>query len=71
MNFIQSSRSDESKPINLDHVVTFHKDRSGSTSMIAFETSSGKTIYWKYYGKKENRDLDYGQITKDLQEENS
>ena len=70
MNFIQSSRSDESKLINLDHVVAFYKDRAGSTSMIAFETSSGETIYWRYYGKRENRDLDYGQLIKELREGN-
>ena len=59
MNFIQSSRANASQPINLDHVVTFKKERSGSSKMIVFETSSGKTIYWQYPAGTTARDSDY------------
>ena len=63
MNFIQSKRADVSYPINLDHVVAIKKDKGyASTTEIIFDTSSGKSIIWKYYRNKTNRDLDYEQI---------
>ena len=71
MNFIQSSRADASQPINLDHVVTFKKERVGSAKMIVFEMSNGKMIYWKYPVGTTTRDSDYEQLTKELREGNS
>ena len=62
MNFIRSKRADVSYPINLEHVVAIKKDNAGSTTEIIFDTSSGKSIIWKYYRNKTNRDLDYEQI---------
>ena len=62
MNFIQSKRADVSHPINLDHVIAVRKDHAGSTTMIMFETLSGQTFRWRYFGNKENRDLDYEQL---------
>lgn len=62
MNFIDSGRANLADPINLDHVISFRKDHAGSTTMITFSMSSGKTIHWKYYKNKANRDLDYEQL---------
>lgn len=62
MNFIQSDRASESQPINLDHVITFGKTHAGSTTIIFFETSDGKTILWRYFKNRKYRDLDYEEL---------
>ena len=62
MNFVSSKRADVADPINLEHVISFEKSHAGSTTMIKFHTSDGNEYYWKYWGNKANRDLDYEQL---------
>ena len=62
MNFIRSSRADESRPVNLDHVFSIDKCRGVIHPTIEFETSSGQTIMWRYFDNTKNRDLDYEEI---------